>query len=99
MFTNSDYYDLDSAQSKINQMKLMLDLRVKIDALEQVLVQRNIIGNNDIEACTKYLKVSPEYKALYDYLETQEKGVKNCKNDPQQYLRDLFKAKMDGSIK
>lgn len=82
MFTNNDLYDLDSAQSKIKQMKLMLDMRVKIDAMEQILIQRKIIDNNDVEACETFLKTQPEYKTLYDYLENQQNDVLNYKNNP-----------------
>lgn len=99
MFSNGDYYDLDSASAKLQQMKMMLDIKIQLNALEDVLVKRGVIGASDVNACVEYLKTTNAYKTMFDYIQVQEAGIKNYKNNPQQHLKDLFNAKLNGTIK
>lgn len=39
------------------------------------------------------------YKPLYDYFEQAEQKANYYKNNPAQHLKDVFAAKMNGTIK
>ena len=44
-------------------------------------------------------KNSPNYKPVYDYLNGAEQKANYYKNNPEQHLKDVFNAKMNGTIK
>ena len=45
------------------------------------------------------VKSSSLYKPLYDYFESAEQKVNYYKNNPEQHLKDVLAAKMNGTIK
>ena len=45
------------------------------------------------------VKNSPNYKPVYDYLNGAEQKANYYKNNPEQHLKDVFNAKMNGTIK
>ena len=44
------------------------------------------------------MKNSPNYKPLYEYFEMAEQKAEYYKNNPEQHLKDVLAAKMNGTI-
>lgn len=80
-------------------MKMMLDSKIQLLAIEDILVGRGVMGSDDVKACVEYLKTTEPYKAMYEYLSDQENGINSYKSNPEQHLKDLFKGKLNGTIK
>lgn len=99
MFKNDDLYNMDNVQKSIVEKQLILDLAIKIDVLFELLIKHKIIDNLEIESCEQYVSSKPEYKILLEYLNKSKKQVENYQNNPEQYLKDLFGAKLNGNIK
>ncbi len=99
MFANNDYYDLDSAQQRIADKKLLLDVYIRNRTIVELLKQKGIIGDLDVQACEGYVRQLPEIKVLTDFMEQAESKIGQYKADPRQHLQDLFAAKMNGSIR
>lgn len=54
---------------------------------EEVQKYRNEVGN------------SPKYKPVLDDIQRQKRGFQAAKDNPQEYLKAIFNAKMNGDIK
>ena len=99
MFSNNDNYDLDSAQSKIDNARRLINLQIQVDALKNVLIAKGIISELDINATKQFIMNDEAVKNALEILEQAEQKVNMYKNNPEQHLKDLFKAKMDGTIR
>lgn len=99
MFSNNDNYDLDSAQNKVDNAKRLINLQIQIKTLENVLIAKGIITELDLNATKQYVMNDEEIKYYMQQLRAVEEKITLYKNDPQQHLRDLFNAKMNGTIK
>ena len=99
MLSNNANYDMDIALDEINQKKLLLDVKVETQLILQLLVQKGIVTREEVSDMRNKVKNSPNYKPLYDYFEQAEQKANYYKNNPQEHLRDVFAAKMNGTIK
>lgn len=99
MFSNNDFYNLDDATKVIKEKKLMLELYIKLESLTQLLIKHDVTNILEIEACENYIKTLPHIKLMTDQIFQLESKINEYKNDPQQHLKDLMKAKMNGQIK
>lgn len=99
MLSNNANYNMDTALDEINQKKLLLDVKVETQLILQLLVQKGVITREEVSDMRNKVKNSPNYKPLYDYFEQAEQKANYYKNNPQEHLRDVFAAKMNGTIK
>lgn len=99
MFSNNDYYHLDDATKTLNDKKLILSLFMEVEALKLLLDKKGIVSPADIEACMTYLKSRPDIKVLTELIEKSENQIREYKSNPEQHLKDLFAAKMNGTIR
>lgn len=99
IFSRDANYDMDTTLNEINDKKLLLDVKVETQLILQLLVSKGIVTREEVSAMREKVKSSPIYKPLYEYLEQAEQKANYYKNNPDQHLKDVFKAKMDGTIK
>ena len=99
MFSNNDNYDLDSAKNKLDQAKEILNIKIEIKMLEQVLIAKGVMSKFDLDAAKKYVVSDPNIQEYMLQIAAIEDKIKMYKNNPEQHLRDLFNAKMNGTIK
>ena len=92
-------YDPDKLQSEAVQKKLMLDTAVDVQAILQILVSKEITTKEEVDKIRNIVKSQPKYKLAYDYINGIQTASETWKNDPQAYLKELLKAKMDGKVK
>lgn len=99
MFSNKDNYDLDSAKNKVDNAKRLINLQIQIKTLENVLIAKGIITELDLNATKQYVMNDEEIKYYMQQLKAVEDKITQYKNNPEQHLRDLLNAKMNGTIK
>lgn len=99
IFSRDANYDMDSALNEINEKKLLLDVKVETQLILQLLVSKGITTREEVSAMREKVKKSPNYKPLYEYFEQAEQKANYYKNNPEQHLKDVFAAKMNGTIK
>lgn len=99
MFCNNDNYDLDSAQSKIDNAKRLINLQIQVESLKNVLVAKGIISELDINAAKQFIMNDKVVKNTLEALEQTEQKINTYKNNPEQHLKDLLEAKLNGTIK
>lgn len=99
MLSNNANYNMDTALNEINQKKLLLDVKVETQTILQLLVAKGIVTREEVSEMRNKVKNSSSYKTLYDYFEQAEQKANYYKNNPQEHLKDVFAAKMNGTIR
>lgn len=99
MLSRNANYDMDTALSEINEKKLLLDVKVETQLILQLLVRKGIVTRDEVQITRETVKNSPGYKPLYEYFERAEQTANYYKENPEQHLKDIFAAKMNGEIK
>ena len=99
MLSRNANYDMDQAQSEIEDKLLLLDTKVETQVILQILVEKGIVTAEEIQEWRNKVKKSPKYKSSYDYLNTAKEKSEFYKNNPEQHLKDILDAKLSGKIK
>ena len=98
MLSRDANYNMDTAMQEINDKKLLLDVKAETQTILQLLVAKGIVTREEVAETRNRVKNSPNYKPLYEYLENAADTAKFYKDNPEQHLRDIFKAKLDGKM-
>lgn len=98
MFKRDDLYHPDNMISEANNMRLILDTKVETQVILQLLVEKGIVTREEVAVKREYVKSQPQYKACYDVLEGSANMGQYYKDHPEEHLKDLMKAKMEGKI-
>ena len=99
MLSNDANYHVDEALNEIQEKRAILDAKIDTQVVLQLLVQKGIVTREEVAEMRKKVSGSPKYKATLDYLNTAESQAKYYQANPQEHLKDLFNAKLNGQIK
>ena len=91
-------YNIDKAKKELNDAQLLLDVKVETQVILQLLVEKGIVTREEVSLMRNKVKNQPQYKLLYDYFDQTRKSAEYYEQNPEQHLRDLLKAKMEGRI-
>ena len=94
-----DYYHIDESLEDLSNKELILKTAIDIQALLQLLVKNNVITKEDMDYQRKVVASNGKYKASIDYIQQNKEMFHRAKENPQEYLQALLKAKMNGEIK
>ena len=94
-----DYYHIDDTLEDLSNKEIMLKTAIDIQALLQLLVKNNVITKEDMDYQRKVVSNNGKYKASLDYIQQNKEMFNRAKDNPQEYLQALLKAKMNGDIK
>jgi len=92
-------YNLDESKQDLIQMEAIFNTQVDTQVILQILMDKGLCTREDIQLHRNKVKQMPKYKATDDYLRQTSDSVVYYKNNPEQHLKDLMKAKMNGDIK
>lgn len=98
LLSNDANYDMDKALEEVANKKLLLDVKVETQTILQLMVAKGMVTREEVAETRARVKGSSNYKPLYDYLEEAEKTTTYYKQNPQQYLQEIFKMKIDGKL-
>ena len=92
----ADIYDPKNLKEDAAQKKLMLDTAVDVQVALQLLIEKNIITQDELNTWRERVRKFPKYKASYEMV----KGILNAaelyEKDPNAYLKLLMEAKLRG---
>ena len=97
--SNEKYYKPEEALHDLYVQETILNVAIDIQALLRVLVNKEIITREEIKQYREEVRNSPKYKIVYDDIQRQKIAFKAAKDNPEEYLKAILKAKMDGKIK
>lgn len=97
--SNEKYYKPEEALQELKLQQTIFDVAVDIQSLLRILVDKQIITREEVAKYREEVKNSPKYKPVLDEILRQTKAFQAAKDNPQEYLQYLMKAKMKGDIK
>lgn len=92
-------YNMDETMQEMVQKEAIFNSQVDVQVLLQILIDKGICTRAEINLHREKVKELPKYKATADYIAQTKKMAEYYKANPEQQLKDIFKAKMDGKIK
>ncbi len=91
-------YDLDTASQELMMQENILKCLVDIQVTLQLLVEKGIVTREEVSVMRNKVRSREPYKSTSDYIIRAKESVDYYKQNPEQHLKDLFKAKLDGKI-
>lgn len=97
--SNDKYYKPDEALHELMIQETLINVAVDIQSLLRILVEKEIINKAEVNHYRNEVRNSPKYKPIIDDIQRQKAGFQAAKDNPQEYLKAIFNAKMNGDIK
>ena len=97
--SNSNMYKPDEALHELMTQQTIMDIAVDVQVLLRILVDKEIITRDEVNQYRTEVRNSPKYKPILDDIQRQREAFQRAKDNPEDYLKAIFKAKMDGSLK
>lgn len=97
--SNDSYYKPDEALHELMMQETIVNVAVDVQALLRILVEKEIITREEVNQYREEVRNSPKYKSVIEDIQRQKAGFQVAKDNPQEYLKALLKAKMNGDIK
>ena len=97
--SNENYYKPDQALHELMTQQTIVEVAVDVQMLLRILVDKEIITREEVKQYREEVRNSPKYKLVLDDIQRQRQAFQTAKDNPQEYLKALMKAKMDGKIK
>ena len=91
-------FNMDLALDELNLKKLVLDVKAETQTILQLLVEKEVVTREEVQKMREVVKNSPKYKLLYDYLNQAEQQAQYYKDNPQEHLKAVMNAKMNGKL-
>lgn len=92
-------YNPDEALHELQLQEQIFKARLDTQVLLQLFIKNGLTTREEIqEMRDNIIKNNPEYCATKEEIESQKRGFKNAKENPQEYLKSIIKAKMEGKI-
>lgn len=79
--------------------KLFLKIAIDVQVVLRILVDKEIATREEVQKYREEVSNSPKYKIVLDDIKRQKAGFQAAKDNPQEYLQALLRAKMNGNIK
>lgn len=97
--SNDNYYNPDEALHELMMQETVVNVAVDIQMLLRILVDKEVITREEVSKYREEVRNSPKYRPVIEDIQRQQAGFQKAKDNPEEYLRSLFKAKMNGDIK
>lgn len=92
----ADIYDPKNLKEDAAQKKLMLDTAVDVQVALQLLIEKNIITQDELNTWRERVRKFPKYKASYEVVKGILDTAELYEKDPNAYLKVLMEAKLRG---
>lgn len=97
--SNNNMYKPDEALHELQTQETIMNIAVDVQTTLQILVDKGIVSREEVAVYRERVRNSPKYKPVLEQIERQKKAFQTAKDNPQDYLKALFRAKMDGKIR
>ena len=91
-------YDIDDNLQKVALQRTVVDALAESQVALQLLVKKGLVTAEEIKEMREKVKNADKYKQLYEGLDKQLEGLLHYKENPEQMLKDMLNAKLNGKI-
>ncbi len=96
--SNGNIYKPDEALHELYTQETIMQIAVDVQTILQILVDKEIVDREEVNMYRYRVRNSPKYKPAIEDIERQKIAFQKAKDNPEAYLKELFKAKLDGRI-
>ena len=97
--SNDKFYKPEESLHELQVQQTILKTAIDVQVVLRILVDKEIVTREEVQKYREEVSSSPKYKIVLDDIKRQKAGFQAAKDNPQDYLKALFKAKMNGNIK
>lgn len=97
--SNDKLYKPEEALHELQVQETILKTAIDVQVVLRILVDKEIVTREEVQKYREEVSNSPKYKIVLDDIKRQKAVFQAAKDNHQEYLRALFKAKMNGNIK
>lgn len=97
--SNDNFYKPDEALHELQAQETILKAAIDVQVALRILVDKGIVTRDEVKRYREEVNNSPKYKSAMEDIQRNKAGFQAAKDNPQEYLKALLKAKMDGKIK
>lgn len=92
-------YKPDEALQELRYQEQILNSLVESQVILQLLVKHDIVTREEVSDMRNTVRNSPKFKPAIEDIEKQKSLYQAAKENPEEYLKAMFKAKVDGKYK
>ena len=97
--SNDKLYKPEEALHELQVQETILKTAIDVQVALRILVDKEIVTREEVQKYREEVSNSPKYKIVIDDIQRQKAGFQAAKDNPQEYLQALLRAKMNGGIK
>ena len=97
--SNYKLYKPEEALHELQVQETILKTAIDVQVALRILVDKEIVTREEVQKYREEVSNSPKYKIVIDDIQRQKAGFQAAKDNPQEYLQALLRAKMNGGIK
>ena len=97
--SNDKFYKPEEALHELQVQETILKTAIDVQVVLRILVDKEIVIREEVQKYREEVSNSPKYKIVIDDIQRQKAGFQAAKDNPQEYLQALLRAKMNGGIK
>ena len=97
--SNDKLYKPEEALHELQVQETILKTAIDVQVALRILVDKKIVTREEVQKYREEVSNSPKYKIVIDDIQRQKAGFQAAKDNPQEYLQALLRAKMNGDIK
>ena len=97
--SNDKYYKPEEALHELQIQETILKTAIDVQVVLRILVDKDIVSREEVQKYREEVSNSPKYKVVFDDIQRQKSGFQATKDNPQEYLKAIFNAKIRGDIK
>lgn len=97
--SNDNFYKPDDALHELQMQETILKTAIDVQVALRILVDKGIVTREEVKQYREEVNNSPKYKLAMDEIQRNKAGFQAAKNNPQEYLQAIFRAKRDGKIR
>ena len=97
--SNDKLYKPEEALHELQVQETILKTAIDVQVALRILVDKEIVKREEVQKYREEVSNSPKYKIVIDDIQRQKAGFQAAKDNPQEYLQALLRAKMNGGIK
>lgn len=97
--SNDKFYKPEEALHELQIQETILKTAIDVQVVLRILVDKEIVTREEVQKYREEVSNSSKYKIVIDDIRRQKAEFQAAKDNPQDYLKALLRAKMNGDIK
>lgn len=97
--SNDNFYKPEEALHELQAQETILKAAIDVQVALRILVDKCIVTSDEVKRYREEVNNSPKYKSAIEDIQINKACFQAAKDNPQEYLKALLKAKTDGKIK